>query len=59
VPGISQFVAKELGQRYIEPPPFDLEGTFQDSTNTSPLIFILSPGVDPMLSLLKFAESKG
>mmetsp|Transcript_3023 Transcript_3023/g.9072 ORF Transcript_3023/g.9072 Transcript_3023/m.9072 type:complete len:4073 (+) Transcript_3023:47-12265(+) len=59
VPGISQFVAKELGQQYIEPPPFDLEGTFQDSTNTSPLIFILSPGVDPMLSLLKFAESKG
>ena len=59
VPGISQFVAGELGQRYIEPPPFDLEGTFQDSSSTTPLIFILSPGVDPMLSLLKFAESKG
>ena len=59
VPAISQFVANEIGQKYIEPPPFDLEGTFQDSTNTSPLVFILSPGVDPMLSLLKFAEAKG
>jgi len=59
VPTISQFVATELGQKYIEPPPFDLEGTFKDSTSTSPLVFILSPGVDPMLSLLKFAESKG
>ena len=59
VPTISQFVAGELGQKYIEPPPFDLEGTYKDSTSTSPLVFILSPGVDPMLSLLKFAESKG
>ena len=59
VPGISQFVANDIGQKYIEPPPFDLEGTYADSTPTSPLVFILSPGVDPMLSLLKFAESKG
>ena len=59
VPNIAQFVAGDLGQKYIEPPPFDLEGTFKDSTNTSPLVFILSPGVDPMLALLKFAETKG
>lgn len=55
----AQFVSNELGQQYIEPPPFDLEGTYKDSSNTSPLVFILSPGVDPMLSLLKFAEGKG
>lgn len=54
-----QFVANELGQKYIEPPPFDLEGIYKDSSSTSPLVFILSPGVDPMLSLLKFAEGKG
>ena len=59
VPAISQFVAGELGQKYIEPPPFDLEGTYKDSTSTSPLVFILSPGVDPMLSLLKFATANG
>jgi len=59
VPTISQYVANDLGQKYIEPPSFDLEGTYKDSSNTSPLVFILSPGVDPMLSLLKFAEGKG
>ena len=59
IPAISKFVAHELGQKYIEPPPFDLDGTFKDSTPTSPLIFVLSPGVDPMLSLLKYAETKG
>ena len=59
VPAITAFICDELGQKYTEPPPFDLEGTFADSTSTSPLVFVLSPGVDPMLSLLKFAESKG
>ena len=59
VPTISQFVSLELGDKYITPPPFDLEGTFRDSSSTSPLVFILSPGVDPMLSLIKFAEGKG
>ena len=61
MPTIAQFIANDvdMGQRYIEPPPFDLEGTFKDSTSTSPLVFILSPGVDPMMSLLKFAEAKG
>ena len=59
VPAISQFVSAEIGQKFIEPPPFDLEGSYNDSTSTSPLVFILSPGVDPMLSLLKFAEAKG
>ena len=59
VPGIANFIANDIGQRYIEPPPFDLAGTYADSTNTSPLVFILSPGVDPMLALLKFAEGFG
>ena len=59
VPAITAFICDELGQKYTEPPPFDLEGTFADSTSTSPLVFVLSFGVDPMLSLLKFAESKG
>uniref|UniRef100_A0A6T8E3I8 Dynein heavy chain n=1 Tax=Prymnesium polylepis TaxID=72548 RepID=A0A6T8E3I8_9EUKA len=56
---ISRYVANDIGQKYIEPPPFDLEGSYKDSSSTSPLVFILSPGVDPMLSLLKFAEGKG
>ncbi|KAJ3086325.1 Dynein heavy chain 7, axonemal, partial [Quaeritorhiza haematococci] len=59
VPSIQEFVKLKLGHKFIEPPTFDLSGSYEDSNNRSPLIFILSPGVDPMAQLLKFAEDKG
>ncbi|KAJ3201941.1 Dynein heavy chain 7, axonemal [Entophlyctis luteolus] len=59
VPVIQEFVKIKLGQKFIEPPTFDLSGSYDDSSNRTPLIFILSPGVDPMAQLLKFADDKG
>jgi len=47
-----------MGQKYVEPPSFDLADSFKDSNCCSPLIFILSAGTDPMSSLIKFAEDK-
>lgn len=59
VPAIMEFVKLKMGQRFIEPPPFSLTASYGDSNCYAPLIFILSPGSDPMAGLLKFAESKG
>jgi dynein heavy chain len=59
VPMVSQFVERQLGHTFVEPPPFKLEHCYADSSNTSPLVFILSPGQDPMSQLLKFAEARG
>ncbi|KAJ3222668.1 Dynein heavy chain 3, axonemal [Clydaea vesicula] len=59
VPGIMEFVKGKMGTKFIEPPPFDLAASYADSNNCAPLIFILSPGADPMAGLMKFAESKG
>lgn len=54
---IQNFVVEHLGRRFIEPPPFDLAGSFTDSTVTTPIIFVLSTGSDPAKELLVFAET--
>jgi dynein heavy chain len=57
-PAIQNYVSLEMGDRYIEPPPFDLKACYGDSICSAPLIFVLSAGSDPMASLLKFADEK-
>ncbi|XP_006892348.1 PREDICTED: dynein heavy chain 12, axonemal [Elephantulus edwardii] len=57
-PAITNYVTDKLGKKFVEPPPFDLAKTYLDSNCTIPLIFVLSPGADPMASLLKFANDK-
>ncbi|XP_063065421.1 dynein axonemal heavy chain 12 [Engraulis encrasicolus] len=57
-PAIANFVTDKLGKKFVEPPPFDLSKSYVDSNCTIPLVFVLSPGADPMASLLKFANDK-
>ncbi|CAH1180400.1 unnamed protein product [Phaedon cochleariae] len=59
VPAVQTYVVEEMGSSYLEPPQFNLEESYNDSNCCSPLIFILSPGSDPMAGLVRFAADKG
>ncbi|KAG1668463.1 hypothetical protein FOA52_005236 [Chlamydomonas sp. UWO 241] len=53
------YVANAMGRKFVEPPVLDLGETHADSTSMSPLIFVLSSGVDPTDALRKLANEKG
>ena len=53
------FVSENLGRQFVESPPVKLSTLYEDTSKTTPLVFILSPGSDPMSSFLRFAKEKG
>lgn len=55
---VKKYVKETLGPVFIESPPFNLKAAFEDSSATTPLIFILSPGADPMTALLNLAKER-
>mmetsp|Transcript_30720 Transcript_30720/g.59916 ORF Transcript_30720/g.59916 Transcript_30720/m.59916 type:complete len:4305 (+) Transcript_30720:116-13030(+) len=59
LPYIADLVAKEIGPEFCKPPPFDLAGAYPDSSSSQPIIFVLSPGVDPTSKVFDFASTKG
>ena len=53
---MQDFIAKNLGEQFIEPQTADLSLVYKDSSPTTPLIFVLSVGTDPAADLYAFAE---
>merc|ERR1719169_290685 len=59
IKAVIAYVQQNIGQKFVDPPTFDIAKSFGDSTNISPLIFILSPGTDPVADVLAFADRQG
>jgi dynein heavy chain len=55
IQAIKKYISTKIGAKYIESPPFDLEGSFIDSSNGTPIIFVLSAGADPIANLFDLA----
>ncbi|XP_053341025.1 dynein axonemal heavy chain 2 [Clarias gariepinus] len=56
---VTSFIINNLGSRFVEPPVLDMKAVVEDSTAKTPLIFVLSPGVDPTAALVQLAEASG
>uniref|UniRef100_A0A9J7YNX9 Dynein axonemal heavy chain 2 n=1 Tax=Cyprinus carpio carpio TaxID=630221 RepID=A0A9J7YNX9_CYPCA len=56
---VTTFVINNLGSQFVEPPILDMKAVLADSTMRTPLIFVLSPGVDPTAALVQLAETSG
>ncbi|XP_028810290.1 dynein heavy chain 2, axonemal isoform X2 [Denticeps clupeoides] len=56
---VTSFIINNLGSRYTEPPVLDMKAVVEDSTTKTPLIFVLSPGIDPTGALVQLAEASG
>jgi len=59
VAAIQNWVSVKIGQKFIEPPTFSIDKAYKDSGVTIPLIFVLSPGSDPVSAFLRYAEEMG
>jgi dynein heavy chain len=56
LPAVQNWICSKLGKEFIIPPTFDIGKCFKDSTCVTPLIFLLSPGSDPVTDFLRFAK---
>lgn len=56
---VKQFIISHMGSEFIEPPTFDIEASFSESSPITPLIFILSPGANPVDHMLTFSKDRG
>ncbi|KAI5075577.1 hypothetical protein GOP47_0009653 [Adiantum capillus-veneris] len=50
------FIKANLGSQFVGSIPLQLEEVFKDTSNTTPIIFILSTGADPTGILQRFGE---
>ena len=55
---IKDFVANNLGKRFVESPPVSMADIHADTDCSTPVVFILSVGADPTGLLLSFAKQR-
>jgi len=53
------FVVDQIGEKFVQPPVLDYERIYAQSSATTPMIFILSPGADPQADIQRLGDGLG
>jgi dynein heavy chain len=53
------FILDTIGEKYLKAPSLNYREVFNQSTSTTPIIFILSKGADPQSNIQKLGEQLG
>ncbi|CAH1165598.1 unnamed protein product [Phyllotreta striolata] len=53
---VANYIIETMGEEYIMPPVISFENIYEQSSPTTPVVFILSPGSDPTAELMKLGE---
>lgn len=56
--GITHYVIAKLGERFVQPPVLDYLAIHRQSTEHTPIVFVLSPGADPAFDIFKLGEPR-
>jgi len=56
---VKTYVMGAIGEKYVQPPVLNYGRIFAQSTERSPMVFILSPGADPQGDIQLLCEEKG
>lgn len=59
IDSIATFIQMEFGDSFVARPPFDIHRSYEESNRLTPIIFLLSPAIDPIGNILLFAERRG
>ncbi|KAL2745195.1 dynein axonemal heavy chain 1-like [Vespula maculifrons] len=55
---IQMYLSKYLGSQFVEPQATEISALYKESTQITPLVFVLSTGTDPAAQLYTFAEKQ-
>jgi dynein heavy chain len=53
------FVEERMGTKYVEGRSLEFAKSYEESSNNTPMFFILSPGVDPLKDVEKLGRTIG
>ena len=56
---VTSYVTATLGKAYVQPPVLRYQRLFEQSSATTPILFVLSPGADPVFDVMRLGERLG